>query len=65
VPAKYAFIFDINPNTLFINAYRRVVLYGEQPDLSRVLIGLAVAVATFVIGYFLFKKMEKGFADSI
>ena len=65
VPAKYAFIFDVNPNTLFINAYRRVVLYGEQPDLSRVLIGLAVAVSTFVIGYFLFKKMEKGFADSI
>ncbi len=65
VPAKYEFIFDLNPNTLFVNAYRRVVLYGEDPEPGRVLIGLAVAVAAFVIGYFLFKKMEKGFADSI
>ncbi len=65
VPSKYEFIFDINPNAVFINAYRRVILYGEDPEPGRVLIGLAVALITFVIGYYLFKKMEKGFADSI
>ena len=65
VPSKYNIIFDLNPNALFINAYRRVILYGEDPEPGRVLIGLVVAVAAFVIGYFLFKKMEKGFADSI
>lgn len=65
VPDKYALIFALNPNALFINAYRRVILYGENPEPGRVLIGLAVAVITFVVGYYLFKKMEKGFADSI
>jgi ABC-type polysaccharide/polyol phosphate export permease len=65
VPEKYHWIFDMNPNSLFINAYRRVILYGEQPEFSRVLMGAGIAIATFLIGYYLFKKLESGFADSI
>jgi ABC-type polysaccharide/polyol phosphate export permease len=65
VPDKYIWIFDINPNAVFINAYRRVILYGEEPELSKMLIGAGVAIVTFVVGYYIFKKMEPGFADSI
>jgi lipopolysaccharide transport system permease protein len=65
VPEKYELIFDLNPNSLFIRAYRRVLLYGDSPELGKVLIGLAIALATFIIGYYLFKKMERGFADRI
>ena len=65
VPPKYTFIFDLNPNSLFINAYRRVLLQGEDPGLDRVLAGLTIAIVTFLIGYYLFKKMEPGFADRI
>lgn len=65
VPEKYSIIFDLNPNSLFINAYRRVILYGEDPGLEKVLLGAAIAVITFIVGYWLFKKMEPGFADSI
>jgi len=65
VPAKYKILFDLNPNSLFINAYRRVVLYGDAPGLDKVLLGLAIAVVTFLVGYYLFKKMEPAFADRI
>ena len=65
VPDKYNIIFELNPNSLFINAYRRVLLQGESPGLDRVLLGLVIAVATFLIGYYLFKRMEPGFADRI
>ncbi len=65
VPDKYEIIFDLNPNALFINAYRRVILYGESPGIEKVLLGLLIAVATFAVGYYLFKKMERGFADRI
>ncbi len=65
VPPRYNFIFELNPNSLFINAYRRVLLQGEDPGLERVLLGLAIATGTFLIGYYLFKKMEPGFADRI
>jgi len=65
VPDKYLWLFEINPLSLFINAYRRVLLEGEAPDFEKVLAGAAIALVTFVVGYFLFKRMEKGFADSI
>ena len=65
VPDKYRFLFDINPNSLFINAYRRVILTGDSPGLEKVLLGLVISVLTFVIGYYLFKRMEPAFADRI
>lgn len=65
VPQKYHIVYDLNPNSLFIHAYRRVLLHGDSPGLDRVLAGLAIALGTFFIGYYLFKKMESGFADRI
>lgn len=65
VPDRYQILFDLNPNSLFINAYRRVLLQGIDPGLDRVFLGLVIAVFTFLVGYYLFKKMEPGFADRI
>ena len=65
VPERYQIVYDLNPNSLFINAYRRVLLHGESPGLEKVLLGLAIAVVTFLIGYYLFKRMEPTFADRI
>jgi lipopolysaccharide transport system permease protein len=65
VPARYQFVYEINPNSVFIHAYRRVLLHGDDPGLDRVLIGLIIAVSTFLVGYWMFKKMEPGFADRI
>jgi len=65
VPARYEWLFDANPPALFIEAYRRVILHGISPGTERLLMGLAISVATFLVGYYLFKKMEPGFADSI
>jgi len=65
VPDKYQILFDLNPNALFINAYRRVVLEGVDPGADRLLLGLGIATLTFLIGYYLFKRMEPRFADRI
>lgn len=65
IPDKYSWVFDLNPNATFIDAYRRVVLQGESPDFEKVLVGAVIAVVTFVVGYYIFKAMEPGFADSI
>lgn len=64
VPDRYEIIFDLNPNSLFIQTYRRVLLYGQEPEVGKVLLGALIAVATFCVGYYLFKKMEPGFADN-
>ncbi len=65
VPEKYDILFDLNPMALFINAYRRVVLEGVSPGGDRLLLGLGIATLTFLIGYYLFKRLEPRFADRI
>ncbi len=65
VPESYRVIYDLNPNALMINAYRRVLLEGVSPGLDRLLLGLTIGVCTFIVGYYLFKRMEPGFADRI
>jgi ABC-type polysaccharide/polyol phosphate export permease len=65
VPERYQLLFDLNPLSLFINAYRRVLLHGESPDFEKMFLGLGISLATLLIGYYLFKKMEPGFADRI
>ncbi|MFQ6019811.1 MAG: ABC transporter permease [Dehalococcoidia bacterium] len=65
VPERYHLLFELNPNSLFINAYRRVVLMDIGVGVDRLLLGIAIAVLTFLVGYYLFKKMEPGFADKI
>ncbi len=65
VPDKYRIFYDINPNAVFIDAYRRVILYNQTPAFEKMFLGLAIAVVTFAVGYYLFKKMEPHFADRI
>ncbi len=65
VPQSYRVIYDLNPNALMINAYRRVLLDGVSPGLDRLLLGLTISLCTVLVGYYLFKRMEPGFADRI
>jgi len=65
IPEQYRWIFDINPMAIFIHAYRRVLLHGDAPDLDRMAVGLVMSLVMFILGYYVFKKLEPGFADSI
>lgn len=65
VPDRYRFLFDINPNALLVNVYRRILLQGVSPGSERLLLGIGLVLLTFLIGYYLFKRMEAGFADRI
>jgi ABC-type polysaccharide/polyol phosphate export permease len=65
VPDRYKILFDLNPLSLVLNAYRRVLLDGTSPGWDRMLLGIAGALLAFLLGYYLFKRMEAGFADRI
>jgi lipopolysaccharide transport system permease protein len=65
VPPRYQFLFDMNPLSLFTNAYRRVILFDQSPDMDKFILGFVISVFTCLVGYYLFKKMEPGFADRI
>ena len=65
VPDKYRILFQINPMSVIINAYRQVILGGGEPKYSSLAIGLIVSVVTLLIGFSYFKSREKIFADNI
>jgi ABC-type polysaccharide/polyol phosphate export permease len=65
VPERYKLFFEFNPLALVVNAYRRVLLDGTSLGIERFLVGMGAALLTFLVGYYLFKRMEAGFADRI
>lgn len=65
VPARYRLLYDLNPNARFIGAYRYSVLSHVSPPIGSLLVAVLISAATFVAGYYLFKKMEPAFADRV
>lgn len=64
-PERYRFIFKLNPMSVFINAYRQVLLGGHSPKWESLTIGIIISIVTFIISYSVFKKVEREFADII
>jgi lipopolysaccharide transport system permease protein len=56
-------LVSLNPLTKIINAYRDIFLYHVTPDLHSLLIVAILALILILIGYRVFKKLEKGFAE--
>ncbi|NTU73305.1 ABC transporter permease [Candidatus Roizmanbacteria bacterium] len=64
-PERYRWIFKFNPMSVFINAYREVLLGSGQINWTGLGIGVLVSFAVFGIAYLFFKKMEGIFADIV
>jgi lipopolysaccharide transport system permease protein len=58
-------IFNINPMTSIINIYRSILYYKTIPDFSTIGTTLIFAFASLIIGYFLFQKLQRGFAEEL
>lgn len=64
-PPQYRWIFKLNPMSVFINAYRQVLFGGGFPNVSSLLVGVAISLLLFSLSYSLFKKLEGTFADVV
>ena len=65
IPDQYRFILSLNPMAVFVNAYRQVILGGNQPNLQSLGIGVIFSVGIFLLGFSLFKKLEGVFSDVV
>lgn len=52
-----------NPLTIIITSYRDVFLYHQMPNVSGLICVTIIAIVLCVIGYCVFKHLEKGFAE--
>ncbi len=65
VPERLRPLYMLNPMAGIIHSYRQIFLYAEPPTWSYLAISAASALLLFVGGYYLFKKLERSFADII
>ncbi|MGH8052993.1 MAG: ABC transporter permease [Stenotrophomonas sp.] len=63
VPASYRIVFELNPLTFIINQVREVVIWGRMPDWVGLGVYTVIACTIAVLGYAVFKKLRRGFAD--
>lgn len=61
--SKLVQLVKLNPLTTIMNSYRDVFLYHQMPDMAGLGIVFLISIVICMIGYAVFKKMEKGFAE--
>ncbi len=65
VPDGYRWIFDINPISGLIDAYRAILLDGVMPDVARAGGMAGASIVTLAAGLVLFRRLEPRFIDEL
>ena len=65
IPSKYLPLFKLNPMFHIIKYYRDILYYGKIPEMGSVLLLLLVCIIILVVGYLIFRKLEKRFAEEL
>ena len=65
IPTEYQWILKYNPMTYIINAYRSIFYSHSMIELKQLLIVLALAIVGCVGGYWIYSKLQKGFAEQL
>ena len=65
IPDNYQWILKYNPMTYIINAYRDIFYNQTMIDIKHILIVLLIGIIGCIVGYFIFSKLQKGFAEQL
>ncbi len=65
VPERWRALFSLNPAVGFIEGFRWSLLGGSSLTPEMVLTTLAIGLLVFVSGAYVFRRVERGFADVI
>ena len=65
VPDKFAWILKINPLAYIIEAYHSVIYYKELPNLGDLGIVFGISMIVLFLGYKVFDKLQRGFAEEV
>lgn len=65
VPEQYMPLFNLNPMTPIIIAYRDILYYKRVPKLGTLIHAFALGVAVLIIGFVVFRKLQRNFAEEL
>ena len=63
IPARYRFIYEFNPVAALVLMLRTILLEGRAPAFSTLRNLVCVSLFTFITGWFVFRKLKKGFYE--
>jgi ABC-type polysaccharide/polyol phosphate export permease len=63
VPARFHWVLKLNPMTIVIDSYRRVLFYGEWPYWRNLGFVVALALVLLVVGAVVFERNRESFAE--
>ena len=65
VPESVMPIFNLNPMTSVINAYRDILYYGRPPQLKTLTTALALGVLFLLAGALIFNRLQRHFSEEL
>ena len=64
-PDSLAWVLKLNPMAYLVNAYRSIFYYQEMPNIIGLGLVSIFSIVIFLIGYIIFEKLQKGFAEEV
>lgn len=65
LPEKFQWALKINPMAQIVEAYRAILYYHKMPNWEMLGIWSILSVVLLVLGYMIFKKLEKSFVEEL
>ena len=65
IPESFQWIIKYNPMTYTINAYRNIFYYKQMPELKSLAIVFGTSILLCIIGYKIFHRLQKKFAEEM
>lgn len=65
LPEKFQWAMHVNPMAVLVEAYRSILYYHQTPDLKWLCIWGVLSLLILVLGYMVFKKLEKSFVEEL
>ncbi len=62
---RFKFIFNLNPMTPVISAYRDILYYCKIPDLKTLVWAFLLGIVVLIIGWITFSKLKRRFAEEL
>jgi lipopolysaccharide transport system permease protein len=63
IPEKYIYLLNYNPFFAIVSSYQKVFVFGQSPEISRILIASTISLFALILGLFIYKKASSDIVD--
>lgn len=65
LPEKFQWVLNFNPMAQLVEAYRAILYYHQLPNFTMIGIWGILSVMLLILGYIIFKNLEKSFVEEL